>query len=85
MFVLHAKIDRTRRNHCCARYEMQHNPVGIQYELFDNALLSFSLAFTLNLNVLNLRTIDYMVITLKVNGSRRQNYFAGRQINSNEK
>lgn len=85
MFVLHATIDRTRRNHCCACYEMQRNPIEVQYELFDNALLSFSLAFTLNLNVPDLRNIDYMAITLKVNGSHRKNYFAGRQINSNEK
>lgn len=38
----------------------------------------------LNLNVLDLRNSDYVVITLKVNGSRRMNYFAG-QVNSDEK
>lgn len=84
MFVLHATIDRTRRNHCYARYEMQRDPIEVQYELFDNAFLSFSLAFTLNSNVLDLRNSDYVVITLKVNGSRRMNCFAG-QVNSDEK
>lgn len=48
--------------------------IGVQYELFDNAFLSFSLAFTLNLSVLDLRSIDYVVTTLKVNGSRRKTY-----------
>ena len=27
MFVLHATIDRTRRNHCYARYEMLRDPI----------------------------------------------------------
>jgi len=41
MFVLHATIDRMCRNYCYARYEMQHDSIGIQYELFDNTFLSF--------------------------------------------
>lgn len=67
MFTLHATIDRTRRNHCYAHYEMQRDPIRVQYELFDNAFLSFSLAFTFNSNVLDLRNSDYV----KINGSHR--------------
>lgn len=29
MFVLHATIDRTRRDHCCARYEMHRDPMEV--------------------------------------------------------